>query len=229
MQDPAAFSPGELEATLLPHPRLYKVCSCVCVATARALPQAALLQHGMEGAFTAGNSKAWGCLAPTRLCRRAFSASPPISPCCTRYLRIRPDTSCRAAKATKSGSGTGTCVCPGRALRACCRWGKEGSTLERRERRKDLALSCPALRGAASCHRFEARLCRRCATMQGRTPTTHSGSTVQEYAGVRAAGGMPAYRARREARQQPVHYVARRGGALEAGGTSTMFGGPFPP
>lgn len=52
---------------------------------------------------------------------------------------------------------------------------------------------------------------------------------MQEYAGVQAAGGMAAYQARREAMQEPVHYVAQPGGALEPGGTSTMFGGPFPP
>ncbi|KAL4444893.1 hypothetical protein ABPG77_003943 [Micractinium sp. CCAP 211/92] len=52
---------------------------------------------------------------------------------------------------------------------------------------------------------------------------------LQEYAGVQAAGGMPAYQARREAQQEPVHYVAQAGGGLEPGGTSTMFGGTFTP
>ncbi len=46
---------------------------------------------------------------------------------------------------------------------------------------------------------------------------------------MQAAGGMPAYQARREAQQEPVHYVAQAGGGLDPGGTSTMFGGTFPP
>lgn len=47
---------------------------------------------------------------------------------------------------------------------------------------------------------------------------------VQECAGVRASGGMPAYQARRAAMEPAVHWVAREGGRLERGGTSDMFG-----
>ncbi|KAL4448094.1 hypothetical protein ABPG75_005313 [Micractinium tetrahymenae] len=62
-----------------------------------------------------------------------------------------------------------------------------------------------------------------------RVPWTGVARLLQEHASVQAAGGMSAYRARREAGQEPVHYVALPGGKLEPGGTSTMFGGPFPP
>lgn len=48
----------------------------------------------------------------------------------------------------------------------------------------------------------------------------------QDYASVQAAGGMPAYRTRREAKQSPVHYKVVAGGKLVWTGTGTH-GGAF--